>query len=165
MDLFTPIAVQLIILIGVLVLWLLTISAMGVFIYLWKRETKGDKVIFFDKMDRWRLISVFLKGKTKFAHNGEEYHIIEGKTRLNSKGKALLCYSEGKSTQMEFGYNKAEWLSAKTLKAIIDNEVLQKLIRPQEKLKDMILILGAIGGFVAGITSTLVALKMYGVIK
>ena len=92
------------------------------------------------------------------------YINVKESALLSDKGKALLIYSDNNPMPLKIKYNTAEWLSSETLMETINNELIKLMVQLQDKIKDIFLIIGAIGGLIAGIASVIILLRTYGAI-
>lgn len=124
-----------------------------------------DKVVMIDKNNRWTIINAKLKGVKKWNYNKNTYHLDPDAGLLSQKGKALYHFSENKPTPLKIHYSKVDWLDAESLSAMINNNIVQQIIKPQDKFIDLLHILGSIGGLLAGLSSVLILLIVSGVIK
>jgi len=127
-------------------------------------DRKKDKVLFFDKNMRWRLKT----RKTKFSdlyHDGEKtYHIDDKATYLNKKGVSLIIYYENKPQPLQIQANKIEWLDSKSLRSVINNEQVRKIITPKNPVLDQLMVFGMIAAIVGCLGVLLIAGKVFGLI-
>ena len=140
----------------------------GLILYLvwqWYKRRLLDRIIFIDKNNRWIEYPISLKGKQTIARKENEYVLQPDKGLLNSRGKALYIFSEGKPAPLKLDYNSHEWLDSKSIMGVLQNKYVQQIVKPTDKFVDLILILGAIGGFLAFIASVINILIATGVIK
>ncbi len=148
--------------------FLLYLVFMGVIVYFvlkWWAEKSGDRIVIIDKNNRWNIMSFFLKGQKQFKYKDVSYNILDNVALLNKKGKVLLVYSEGKPTPLKIGYNENKWLDSESLKSILSNTIIQKILSPSNKTMDIIILMGALGGIIAGIASLLILLKTFGLLQ
>lgn len=134
---------------------------------LWK-EKKSDKTIIIDKSNNWKLFSDKTIGKKKIKLDGLFYRLDadNGGGLLNRKGKILNIFSWDNPLPMKIKYNTAaNYLTSESLEAAIQNEVVQKIVRPVDPVKEMLIVLGAVGGMISGISSVIILLIVTGVIK
>lgn len=118
---------------------------------------KSDKVLFIDKNNRWRLENDNFAGKTKISREKAVYYLSEDGGMVNKRGKSLYVFSENKPQPMKLKYNKSQWLDSTSLKGMINNDLVQLIIKSGKK-DDMLLVLGAIGGLIAGLASVIILL-------
>jgi LPS O-antigen subunit length determinant protein (WzzB/FepE family) len=128
------------------------------------KHKQNDILIFIDKTNRWEMVFDSVKNKDKYTKGKGTYVLQEESGLLNIKGKALYLFSENNPQPLKLKYNKAEWLDAKSLMATINNELIQMMVNPTNPSKDMIMMLGAIGGIVAGFASIVILVLQTGVI-
>lgn len=138
--------------------------ALGVFLIEMYVRGKKDYIIFIDKDNRFSIERDFLSNKDTYKKGNKEYQLIQNSSLLNRKGRSLTIFSVNKPTPMKLEYNKHGWLSAESLKALINNKQISQIVKPKEEFKDIIIILGAIGGMIAGLSATIVLLMQTGVI-
>lgn len=125
--------------------------------------TKKDILIFLEESDRFRIVYDDLRGVDVYKTGKSSY--INKKPRLNSRGKALQIWTENKPQPSVIEHNKLEWLSADALTAVINNEIIKRLVELSSKLKDTLLLLGSISGIIGAMASITVLLIQLGVIK
>lgn len=77
---------------------------------------------------------------------------------------SLYIYSEGKPQPLIIDYNTSKWLSSDSMMSVINNKLIQKLVQPSNKALDSLMLFGALGGILAGISSALILLKTFGVL-
>ena len=138
----------------------------GLLYYLWKYYTYefNDKLIILHKTGRFTLMRTQLKNLGSEFHLGNQIYKVSPEAGiLNRKGKALYIYSEGNPVPMQLAYNKASWLDSGSLHAVINNDLIKKILQPTTALEDGIILIGAIGGIIAGCCSLVVLLKVLGV--
>ena len=123
-----------------------------------------DTLIFIDKSNRWKLIRDRLLDSSTYIHNKKEYLLPDDSSILSSQGRSLFIFSEGKPNPLKIGYNKAAWVSSDSMMSIINNKLIQKLVQLSDKFRDNFLLIGAVGGMIAGISSIVILLKTFGVI-
>ena len=133
-------------------------------VFMLVRYRTTDKIIIIDQNNRWRLFSMKLFGKNKFNMKEKTYFLKEDAALISEKGKSLFIFSENKTQPIKITYNKAAWLDSESLKNLINNNLLQLMLKANKK-QDFIIILGAIGGAVAGLASVLTLLIVTGVFK
>lgn len=126
---------------------------------------KKDSIIMFDKNMRWKQFFLDLKGHEAFEYKDGYYPLQQDLGSLNSKGKVLYIFNEGKPTPLKLTSNDTKWWDAKTLQALIHNKMAQQIVKPTDKFVDMLIIMGAIGGIIAGLSSAVILLIQLGVIK
>ncbi len=147
-------------------LFLLLLFAAG-FIWILLRYYKifkKDMIIFIDKSNRWSAVYDSVAGKTSYTHLQKKYLLADDCSMLNNKGKSLFVFSENKPAPLKLGYNESKWLTSESLMSILNNDLIQKLVRTTDSLKDGLIMFGAIGGLIAGISSIVIMLKQFGVI-
>lgn len=135
------------------------------FIWLWLKPRFFDRIIFIDKNDRWIEHLTNIQDKNSFNYNDKKYLLTDDVKLLNRSGKALVIYSEGKPTALKLTHNKADWLSSDSIMGILNNELVKQIVKPQDAVKDLIILLGAIGGMIAGLAAVLLLLIQAGVIN
>lgn len=128
------------------------------------KKDKLDMAIFIDKSNRWSSLSRNLYGADKLKHKEREYLLAEDCGLINKKGKALYVFSENKPAPLKLRYNDSRWLSSESIMSILNNDLIQKLVRPTNALADSLMLFGSIGGVIAGIASVLILLKQFGVL-
>ena len=133
------------------------------FIHQFLKERK-DTVIIIDESNRWFIAKQDLKDKTKFVYKEKAYFLREDASVLNNKGRALWIFSKNKPSPMKICYNEAKWLSSEALMGAINNELIKMMVQPRNTGKDILLLVGALGGVIAGISSVLILLKQFGVL-
>ena len=121
-----------------------------------------DTIIFIDQSDRWTLIKDKIGNTPIYTHNNKKYVI--GEAILNRKGKALYVFSVNKPNPMAISYNQAKWLDSGSLMSVINNKLVQQLVKTTDALKDSLVLYGAIGGMIAGMASVVVLLKVFEVL-
>ena len=134
-----------------------------IFIHFWLKNNT-DKVLIIDKNNRWFLHSTNLSGKVEEKINKGSYILMEKCGLLNKRGKALYIFAENKPQPLKITYDKTEWLDSESLMGVINNKLVQQIIKPSESLKDTLFLFGAIGGLVAGLASIIILLIQLGVI-
>ena len=132
------------------------------FLYLIISNIIKDTIIFIDQSDRWYMIKDKIGNSALYTYNNKKYAL--GEAILNRRGKALYIFSVNKPSPMSISYNKAKWLSSESLMSVINNKLVQQLVKTTDSLKDSLLLFGAIGGMIAGIASVIILLKTFGVI-
>jgi len=141
------------------------ISFYGVWItWIFIKRYVGDLLLFIDKTNRWKIVYEKLKGASEYTHNDKKYFLSDKTAILNSKGKAFFIFSENKPEPMKISYNDNKWVTSDSLLAIINNKLIQQLVKTTSELEDKLILFGAIGGMIAGVSSVLILLKQFGVI-
>jgi hypothetical protein len=138
--------------------------------YFWIRPTNymprnTDIQVFLTKENRFELNFQDTKNLPKIKYDGDSYNIIEHASLLNKKGKSLGIWSKGKPLQLDLKYDESKWLDNKSLSNIINNELIEKVLRPKDLLGEILLILCTITSVISCIVIIIVALKIFGVIK
>lgn len=133
------------------------------FAYYWLKSNQ-DKIIFIDKNNRWSDYSVNLKGMKEIKVGTKSYILSDNASLPNVKGKILYIFSENNPMPLKIEHKKAEWLDSDTLMSVINNEIVQDLVKPTNPVKDMIFLLGGIGGIIAGLSCVILLLIETGVI-
>lgn len=123
-----------------------------------------DKLIFIDKSKRWWMLEKNIKQEEVINIDKMAYSTHKDAALLNRKGKALFIFSVNNPLPMKLDWKSSEWLSSETLMNTINNELIKKLVQLESKIKDLFLLLGAIGGIIAGIASVIILLRTYGAI-
>lgn len=126
---------------------------------------KKDILLFIDNTDRWSLIYDNVKGKDKYSYKKKSYFLLENKGKLNKKGKALYMFKENNPKPIEFKTGNTLGLSSESTMAIINNEIIKKLVQLTDKITEKLILYGSIGGIIAGIASVLILLKTFGILK
>ena len=144
-------------------LLLLFLACGFIWYYFWSKD-KTDKVIMFDKNMRWSILPTNTKTQDFLEQNKKSYFFKEDLGFLNKNGKSLYIFSENNSAPLKIQNYKSEWLSPETLKGVINNKLVQMMIKPTDKMIDTMIILGAIGGMIAGLSATVLLLMQLGVI-
>lgn len=124
-----------------------------------------DRLIIIDKNNRWNITYINLKGKDQVKIKNKAYFLKEEAGLLNNKGKALYVFSENKPTPLSLNYSKIEWLDSESLMGVINNKLVQQIVRPTDAFKDSLMLFGAIGGMIAGLSSVFLLLQQLGVIN
>ena len=143
---------------------LVLIGAVLFIIYLRWTENNTDKIIFFDKNMRWSMEARNVKYMDVLEKNKKTYFLTENFGHLNNKGKSLYIFNENNAQPLKIVEHKSEWLSPESLKGVINNKLVQLMLKPSDKFVDTLLILGACGGMVAGLASGVILLIQLGVI-
>ncbi len=143
----------------------LMISILYTIYYFYSKYNKKDIALIIDKTNKWRMHYLNFTGKGRITVEGKTYVLAQDCGKLNSKGKALYVFSENKPTPLNWEYNKAKWLDADTLMSVINNDIVKQIVKPTDAARDMLILLGAIGGILAGLASILILLIQVGVIK
>ena len=140
------------------------ILAAGCVFFMWKWLQKYfmDLIIFIDQSDRWKMVFDKIGSKSMYENEGKKY--VLGDAILNRKGKALYIFSNNKPAPLSISYNKAKWLNSESLMAVINNKLVQQLVKTTDNFKDSLILFGAIGGMIAGLASVLILLKQFGVL-
>ena len=121
-------------------------------------KSNTDKILFFDKNGRWSLLSKNLKYTEILEQGKKQYFLTENLGHLNQKGKALYIFNEGNAQPMAIEKHVGKWLSPESLKGVINNKLVQLMLKPSDKFTDTLLLLGAIGGMIAGLSSVVILL-------
>lgn len=148
------------------IIMFLFLSMSGLLYFIFKKYVSllsSDKVILIDKENRWQLHDIESKGKDKITLMKKDYILTPECSLLNQKGKSLHIFSENVAAPMNIAYKKSEWLDAESLKAIMNNKLVQMIVQPRDSAKDMLIMYGAIGGIIAGVASIVIILKTAGV--
>jgi hypothetical protein len=128
----------------------------------WKLFIK-DTLIFIDKSNRWSIVKDNVRGMTSYSHLQKKYLLADNCSLLNKKGKSLFIFSENKPAPLKLRYNASTWLTSESIMSILNNDLIQKLVKTSDSFKDSLIMFGAIGGFIAGIASVVILLKQFGV--
>lgn len=158
----TPIALHPIIFYLFLFILVLFMGGFTWVLWLYLKLLFMDCIIFIDKSNRWLMIRDKLKDSSTYSYGGKKYIIGEG--ILNKRGKALHIFSENKPNALDIKYNTAKWLSSESLMSVINNKLIQQLVRTSDTFTDKLILFGALGGILAGISSAIILLKQFGVI-
>lgn len=132
--------------------------------YIYFRRYLKDVIMFIDKNNRWSLIYMKIKGLTEIKIGKRIYELVENCGLLNHKGKAFYVFAENKPQPMKLNYNTSKWLDSESLMSIINNKLVRMIVKPTDSVKDMFMLLGAIGGLVAGVAAVVILLIQLGVI-
>jgi hypothetical protein len=135
----------------------------AIIIYYWKKYNK-DVILLIDKSNRFLLYYVDIGGSKNVKIGEHAYFFNEDCAKLNTRGKALYIFSQGKPTPLKIDYNKHAWLDSDTLLPVINNELVKQIVKPTDPAKEMMILLGAIGGVVAGIASIVILLIQLGIV-
>ena len=157
-----PISLHPIIFYSFLGFMLIVMSAAGYLYSLYNNTLTKDLVIFLDKSNRWRHIWDNIKDSETYSNNKKKYIVNAG--IVNKKGKALYIYSDNKPAPMDIKYNSIKWLTSESLMAVINNNLIQKLVKPNVDFMDKLILFGAIGGMVGALSSIIILLKTTGII-
>lgn len=146
-------------------LFLMVIFAAGFIWILWEywKIYIRDTLIFIDKSNRWEVVKDKIRGLTSYTHNQKKYLLADNCSLLNKKGKSLFIFSENKPAPMKISYNESKWLTSESIMSILNNTLIQKLVKTSDSLKDNFILIGAVGGMIAGIASIVILLKQFGV--
>lgn len=149
---------------AVLIFILLFLGLLGYVLSLYVKRIFLDCVIFIDKNDRWTMHFTKLYGET-LKMNEKIYYLQEKAGIVNRRGKALFIFSEGQPQPLHISYNKTNWLDSDSLMAVINNKLVQQIVKPTDSFKDNLILFGAIGGILAGMASLLILLIQLGVVN
>lgn len=146
-------------------LFLMTIFAAGFIWILWEywKIFIKDTIIFIDKSNRWVEIKENVRGMNSYTHLNKKYLLADNCSLLNKKGKSLFIFSENKPAPMKLSYNESTWLTSESIMSILNNDLIQKLVKTSDALRDGFILFGAVGGMIAGIASIVILLKQFGV--
>ncbi len=146
-------------------LFLMIVFAVGFIWILWEywKIFIKDTLIFIDKSNRWSMVKDKISGLNSYTHNQKKYMLADNCSLLNKKGKSLFIFSENKPVPLKLSYNDNKWLTSESIMSILNNDLIQKLVKTSDSFKDGLILLGAIGGFIAGIASIVILLKQFGV--
>ncbi len=136
--------------------------------FVWKNINRwlSDRVYFFDKNGRWKEVITKVRDEKPVIYKDMEYIRTEKSGNLSSRGKLLLMYDENNpKPKIPINYKGSDTVSAKTLKDIIDSRHVEQIAHPSNRFIDTMLLLGAIGGILAAISSVIVLLITLGIIK
>ena len=128
----------------------------GVIIFLvFKMISRGflDTAIMLTKEGGFDKVLSVLRGKKEYIYKGGRYMLPPQTARLNKRGKALYIHSEGKAEPLDISHQKPQWLNADSIQAIINNDMIQKILTPKNPALDLLIIIGSIGGIIAGFAS------------
>ena len=159
MNIATPLWV----LLTLFFLFLVTCVFLILLIFKLRSKYNTDTAIYIDKTNRWLVEEGNFSGKDKLDYKGKAYFLVEGSGLINKRGKALYIFSEGKPQPLKLDYNTSKWLDSKSLMAIINNQLVRQIVQPSDTAKDRFLMLGAIGGIIAGVCSVVVLAKTLGI--
>lgn len=134
-----------------------------IFMWMWLRMRFYDILIFIDRNNRWNLIFDKIRYSDTYTFNDKKYFLTADSSILNRRGKAMYIFSENKPSPMRIKYNDAKWLTSETMQSIINNKLIQKLVQPSNSFADSLLLFGAIGGMIAGLSTVIILLKTFGV--
>lgn len=132
--------------------------------YRFMKERGSDMAIFIDKNNRFEKQTGSLKGLKNIKRNDGIYHLTEDAGNLNSKGKVLYVFSIGRSTPMQITHAGTKHLEPSTLKSVYNNRFVEQIAHGRSEFVDMMLLVGAIGGIIAGISGTVNLLIALGII-
>ena len=148
----------------ILVLFLILVVITLLSILRYKNIDKKDQLLLIDRNNRFRFVRQNLQGKKKLTLNNSSYYLAEDCGLLNKKGKVLYVFGEGKPQPLKIDYNKSKWLDGTTLLSMINNDLVQMMVKPKSA-NDSIMLLGAIGGIVAGLSGVFILLIQLGVVN
>jgi len=143
-------------------------TLLGFLVWLLTRYIKrytNDRIIIIDKNNRWSEHFTKIKGQIQEKIKNKSYILSEDCGLLNRRGKALYFFAENKPQPLDLKYSKAEWLDSESLMAVINNKLVQQIIKPVDTFKDTLMLFGAIGGLIAGLSSIIILLNQMGFIK
>lgn len=106
-----------------------------------------------------------LKNKSLIGYKLGQYEVTDGTTYINDKGRALSMWYFGKTNPLKVEPNKTLWIDSQTLKNIIQNEQVRKIVTPKNSSMDMLLMIGSICAIVGALAGILIALNQFGVIN
>jgi hypothetical protein len=136
----------------------------GFFIYNWYKRYISDTLVFIDPSNRFEIVKDKITSKTTYNYKNKKYFLTDKSSLLNRKGRSLYIFSQNKPAPMQVSYNNASWISSETLLTMINNDLIRQFAKTKGSIEDAILMLGAIGGMIAGIASVIILLKTFGVI-
>lgn len=134
------------------------------FLFKWIRHTYSDIIIFISRDGRFNIKYTKLKDAKKVDYADGEYKLVEDSAILNRKGKSLYVFSVGNPVPLLLRYKKAEWLSSESIKAMLNNELIQKIVNPVNSTEKVLLLIGALGGIIAGLASLIILAMELGII-
>lgn len=145
--------------------FLLVLAGSGWAIFYVYSKFDKDVILLIDKSNRFTLYYTAIRGSKSVKIGNDVYFLNEDSAKLNYKGKALYIFSQGKPTALSISYNKSSWLDSDTLLPVINNEIVKQIVKPTDPVKDLMFMLGAIGGIIAGISSIVILLIQLGVLN
>jgi hypothetical protein len=131
-------------------------------IYNWIKFYKKDIVIMIDKTGRWEIFFLNLFGQPSFELEGKTYFLNPETALLSKGGKSFYVFSKNKPMPLKLTYNEARWIGSDALMGIINNEFVKQIVKPIDTIKDMFLMIGAVGGIIAGISSLIILANQLG---
>lgn len=154
------------------IFWFLFVSSflfLGIALYyIWiyySEKWFKDYVILISSSNRFRIVRMELKNKSILNYENKKYYLKEDCALLNSSGKLIYVFSENKPTPLKISYNKVEWLTSDTLMASINNELIKLMVKPKEKLLDILIIIGSIASIICCFICIFIVAKIFGYIK
>lgn len=129
------------------------------------KRKKLDKIIFINQDNRWEEKTLNLKGFDFLNLGNSTYELTPNTALLNKRGKSLFIFSKNQPIPMGIKYRSWYDVDTKSLQAKIKNMDLQKIARGSDAIKDILLLIGAIGGIIAGISSLLILAIQLGIIS
>jgi hypothetical protein len=150
-----------------IMMWFIIIS-LGVFVYFflknWLKTFWNDWMILFDK-DRYHVEYVKLYGMKKVEIEGNTYPISPREGFTGMFGKRLILKKFGKTDQLKMNDNlNADWIEADTLKDLLKNEDIKKIVTPKKDNSDLIIICLVLS-IITIIGLVIIGLKVFNVIK
>lgn len=146
-----------------LFLFLAVIGFALFFLGKWFSRYRTDLILMIDKNNRFSLIPTDLRYRNDITIRNCKYFLHPKAGLVSKSGKALYILAENKTAPLQVNYDKAEWIDAKSLMSMINNEVIKLLTKTTSGL-DSFLMLGAIAAMIAAIAGILTALKVLGVL-
>lgn len=165
MDMMTTYAIPLWLVIFFLSFVLLCLILTAIFMTKTMKRWLSDKIMIIDKNNRWKIYHTRLRGVDEKKIGGKTYIFDSKSGLLNIRGKAFFLFSENNPAGAKIiEHKKVEWLDGKSLTGFINNKLAQQIIKPTDKLIDTLIVIGAIGGIIAGLASVVILLIETGVI-
>lgn len=149
------------------VLNIFLIACVGLFVYMWwqyKKAFDQDFAVMIEKPNRYCLVKLAKGIKNKFTWEGGTYFLTHGSGLMTRKGKILRIFSRGKPNPLKISFDENEWLDSESVRPAINNAIIQKLIKTEDSIKDMMFYVVVICCIVSSVASVAVALKIFGVI-
>lgn len=134
------------------------------FFWYLEKIKKYDMIIIFDEFMRWRLVLKNLKDQNKVYLGKNVYEINQKCSYLDKKGRSLNIFFHNKTNPLYIGPNGTEWLTADSISAIMNNDIIQGIVKPPENILDRYFWLIVFIGVFLTIAVSVIAMKIFNVI-
>lgn len=147
----------------IIILLIFSMALLFIIAIRYRKISRKDILIFIEEGNRFKIDYEDIKGQNIHKEKDKTYIIKD--PLLNSRGKALQIWTHNKPQPLSITHNKNEWLNADALTAVINNEIIKRLVALSSKMKDIMMMVGAGCSVVAALCSIVVLLIQLGVIK